>query len=220
MSYLDDLREIQQKVKKGNQTKIIIDEIERRCSLIGKDPVEKYKMLPAILSARDIIHQEILSAGLNEDVKLTGNLTEKICEIALKAGAPESYSKLPRQWEWVGDFMISGKPFNIFISVKSYSSKERLITSGTGQLAAPIIGYGLFKKKEEWSVGRVRQYLQRGFISIYIPGELLKSLTAEAQAVKNTYGKQFLRDIASLADDLVKGYSKSSDSKFLDLDKF
>ena len=220
MGYLDDLREIQSKIKKGIQNEIIFDEIVRRCSLEHKTPVERYKALTDVLAARDAIHNEIKSAGLKEDVSLTGTITERICKIGLEAGAPDKHSKLPKDWKWVGDFMIIGKPYNIFVSVKSYSARERLIASGTGQQAAPVIGYGLFDKKSEWSIGRVRQYLQRGFVAIYMPNKLLSKLSTESKNIKNAYNRPFLRDISAFSDDLIAGYNKGKDDKFLELDKF
>lgn len=219
MGYIDDLRNIQNKTQKGTQYEVIFNEIIRRCSLAGKTPKKRYEALDSILTARDAIHNEIISAGLKEDVSVTGKITERICEMALEAGARDKYSKLPKAWEWVGDFMIIGKPFNIFVSVKSYWARERLIASGTGQQAAPVVGYGLFIDESEWTFGRIRQYLQRGFVAIYMPADLLARLTSESRNVKNTYERPFLRDIASFANDLIKAYKNGSDNKFLELDK-
>lgn len=67
----------------------------------------------------------------------------------------------------------------MFISVKSYKAKERLIVSGMGQNAAPVIGYGLFDDETEWSPDRVKQYKQRGFVAIYMPVTLYDQLAAK-----------------------------------------
>lgn len=198
------------------QEEIIFDEIIRRAGLTNATPKNQYRRLNAILSARASVSADIAAAGLREDDSVIGGVTEMICEIALKAVAKGRYAHLPRDWKWIGDYAITGLPFNLYISVKSYYARERLIASGTGQGAAPIIGYGLFKDDTEWSPKRVHQYRHRGFVAIYMPTQLYNTLKAKtgvgypATDILNIYNQPLLRDIAEFANDLSKVVVKNN----------
>ena len=224
MHFIDDYRDIQNKTKQGKQADLIFEEILTRCGIAGLTPQEQYDKLYDMLAANNDIHNEIIDAGLKQDVSVVGSVTEAICEIGIRAGVPENrFGRLPRQWKWLGDFAIFGSPFNTFISVKSYKAKERLIASGTGQLAAPIIGYGLFDDPKEWNPSRVDQYRHRNFIAIYLPRDLydiLASKTGVGQPVtdkKNFYGKPILRKIEDLPEDLKRVTSEPDNLLDLEL---
>ena len=47
---------------------------------------------------------------------MTEGMTGLIC------GVGDSYSKLPTDWKWIGDYFIRSVPFNVIISVKSFKS--------------------------------------------------------------------------------------------------
>lgn len=179
MPFIPDLIDVKNKVRTDiTQSQLIYDEALSRSGLSTANAATLYTNLYAILQALDDIHADITAAGLSVDVKVTGSVTELICKIALDAACPNRYDKLPKTWDWVGDYAIMGSPFNLFVSVKSYKAKERLIVSGTGQNAAPVVGYGLFDDPSEWSPARVKQYKQRGFIAIYMPRDTYDSLAA------------------------------------------
>lgn len=210
MAFIDRLRDVQNKTDTTiTQTDLIFEEILIRSGQSTNPATIQYEHLYDILDARNSITADIATAGLTEDVSLIGSLTEKICEIAIKAVCDEKrYSKLPKNWKWLGDFAVTGLPFNLYISVKSYYAKERLIVSGTGQMAAPVVGYGLFKDVNEWNPSRVGQYKHRGFVAIYIPHDIYDALSRKTGKghpvtdVKNIYDKPFLRDIADFSNDL------------------
>lgn len=226
MSFIDRLREVQNKTDKSiTQTELVFSEMLIRSGQISNPPEEQYKHIYDILEARNSITADIAAAGLTEDVSLIGSLTEKLCEIGIKAiCGGDRYSQLPKNWKWLGDFAIIGLPFNLYISVKSYYAKERLIVSGTGQMAAPVIGYGLFKDIKEWGPSRVIQYKHRGFVAIYIPYELYLALSSKSGKghpvtdIKNIYDKPFLRDIANFSEDLKKIVTKND--ILLNIEKF
>ena len=179
MAFIDDFKDVKNKVRTDiTQSQLILQESLKRCGLDDKSPQEQYDNIYQILDARSDVHDDIIKNGLKEDVSVTGAVTELICKIALDAVAEGRYDKLPKSWDWIGDFAIMGSPFNLFVSVKSYTARERLIVSGTGQNTAPVIGYGLFQKPNEWSPERVKQYKQRGFIAIYMPNTLYDDLAA------------------------------------------
>ena len=77
--------------------------------------------------------------------KITGTITERIVEILLRVYAKDTYFRITdKANEWVGDFGLLGLPFNTIISVKSYSTKERALTSGSGSALCRTILYGHF----------------------------------------------------------------------------
>lgn len=227
MPFINDLRDVQNKTRKDiSQSQLIFDETIRRSGFSGASSQTQYDHIYDILAARNTVHNDIVAAGLKEDVKVTGAVTELICKIALDASAPTRYDTLPKTWDWIGDFAIMGSPFNLFVSVKSYKAKERLIVSGTGQNAAPVVGYGLFDDPSEWSPDRVKQYKQRGFVAIYMPKDLYNTLDAmtpktpgltprlirkysaangyPATNIKNIYDRPLLRKLEEFDDDIAR----------------
>lgn len=240
-NFITDLTNIKAGTMTGiTQSQYIFDETIYVAGQTGNSPSVQYANIYDILDSRDLVHNTILAAGLTEDVSVTGKVTELICNIALQAVVPARYDKLPKTWDWVGDFAILGSPFNLFISVKSYKAKERLIVSGMGQNAAPVIGYGLFDDPKEWSPDRVKQYKQRGFIAIYMPAPLYNvlesmnstnpALTARqrrrytsangypATNITNIYDQPLLRKLEDFADDIANVCPAGSWT--LDLSKF
>lgn len=225
MPFINDLRIKQEGTKRKNynptpaqkaladalptQKELIMEEILTRSGMSGQPASVQYANLQAILNARNSVSADIAAAGLKEDDSVIGGVSELICEMGLRAAAPGRYAHLPNSWSWIGDYAITGLPFNLYISVKSYYARERLIASGTGQGAAPIIGYGLFQDETEWSPVRVHQYRHRGFVAIYMPTALYNILNAKtgrgypATDILNIYNKPLLRDMANFADDIA-----------------
>ena len=212
MSFINDYQDVQNKVKKDiTQSQLIMDETLARSGWAGQPFSVQYAHIYDILAARDNVHADIIAAGLKEDVKVTGSVTELICKIALDAAAPGRYDKLPKTWDWIGDFAIMGSPFNLFVSVKSYKAKERLIVSGTGQNAAPVIGYGLFDDASEWAPDRVKQYRQRGFIAIYMPKALyseLEAMTSSTPGLTKYYQNKYTAAHGYPATDIQNIYDR------------
>lgn len=135
-------------------------------------------------------------------VATTGTITERLCEYGLRAAVPGIHHKLKVGWRWLGDFYIQGAPFNTIISVKSFKAKERLLSSGTGNVLSPSIGYGLFDELREWSAPRLGSYLFRAFFAIYMPQATLDRLPDNARRVRNINGKPFLRSVHRFTSDL------------------
>ena len=202
-------------------------EILTRANLLNATAQVQYNNLSIILQERDNVSNDIAAAGLSEDVSVIGGVTEMICQIGLEAAAPNRYAHLPNDWKWIGDYAITGLPFNLYISVKSYYARERLIASGTGQGAAPIIGYGLFKDESEWSPKRVHQYRHRGFVAIYMPTALYTALSQKvgrghpATSILNIYNRPLLRDINDFANDIGNVVQQAgSNQLIIDLQRF
>ena len=176
----------------------------------------KYKNLYEVIETLERRNSaETISEGT------TGKITESFVEIALKLSAENSFLPVTqRNFKWVGDFALLGIPFNVIVSVKSFSAKERLLVSGSGSALAPTIGYGWFKKPEEFkNVQRLQAYKVRGFTSIYMPRYTFNALPREAKEFTNLNGNPFLRLIENFPEDISKAmetskYFKASSTRF------
>ncbi|EET49617.1 hypothetical protein [Thalassobium sp. R2A62] len=147
---------------------------------------------------------DALNAQNTMNVKTTGTINERLVELALKARTPDSWYHLRRgRYEWLGDFGINAYPLSVVVSVKSFKAKERLLVSGTGTLYAPTIGWGRFDDPAEFGLERLKTYLFRGFIAIYMPTSTIGQLTPAARQLQNYYGNRFIRSINSFGDDLA-----------------
>ena len=109
MPFIQDLIDIKNKVRTDiTQSQLIYNEAMNRSGLAAVNAQIQYDNIYAILQELDNVHADILNAGLKVDVKVTGSVTELICRIALEAGCPGRYAKLPKTWDWVGDYAIMG----------------------------------------------------------------------------------------------------------------
>ncbi len=73
----------------------------------------------------DIVNQlQTINTKSPINVKTTGTISERLCELALKTAIPYSYEHLGRDWKWIGNFSIRGNPFNLIVSVKSFKAKK------------------------------------------------------------------------------------------------
>lgn len=160
---------------------------------------QKYGQLDQINAELDAIN------ALNRiSVKTTGTINERLVELALKAHAPDSWYHLRRgRYEWLGDFGINAYPLSVVVSVKSFKAKERLLVSGTGTLYAPTIGWGRFDDPAEFRQDRLKTYLFRGFLAIYMPDQTIRQLDPLALQLRNYYDRPFIRSNNSFGIDLA-----------------
>ena len=175
----------------------------------GKSSEKKFNNIYQLMSELDNLNKvERFS------VSTTGTISERICGWALDAALPDGYFRnTSNEDKWLGDYILLGAPFNVVISVKSYKAKERLLVSGSGSLLVPTIGWGLFDDPNEWKYERLKNYLYRGFIAIYMPKDTLKKLKNDSRKLENTHKKIFLRPIESLVTDIRKSKVKKKFGK-------
>ena len=175
----------------------ILNKVYSELKISDSSYEEKYKNINKIVNAlRKINQKETIN------VKTTGTISERLCELALKTAVTGFYETLGSDWKWIGDFSILGNPFNLVISVKSFKAKERLMSSGTGHILSPTVGWGLFDDLSEWTESRVKGYVFRAFIAIYMPKDLYDKLSYDTKEIKNINGKQFIRTVDSFIDDI------------------
>ncbi len=135
----------------------------------------------------------------------TGSLLERLCRYGLDAATANTQAevrRMPPQWEWLGDYYLSGDPFNLVISCKSFTAKERLLASGTGSALNPTIGWGAFKEPDEFHPDRILSYAYRGFVAIYMPETTRDALPAPSLNYMNTNGRPFIRGRQNFVADI------------------
>ena len=146
-----------------------------------------------------------------------GTITERMVETQLKLFANDTFFKTNNlRDQWAGDFGLVGNPFNIMISVKSYTSKERAINSGSGSYYCSTILYGHFLEKtykDYNKIERLLSYKLRGFTSIYMPKMTYQMLSNEALNVKNINGNSLIRKIENLGTDIKNALEKQQIGK-------
>jgi len=188
------------KVDKVPKTKAdqILNKVLTDLKIKDKKPGEKfehiYKLFPELNK-------------LNEtdkfSVSTTGTITERVCGWALEAAIPDGHFRLTSNDDkWLGDYCLLGTPFNAVISVKSYKVKERLLVSGSGSLLVPTIGWGFMNDPNEFRYERLKNYLYRGFIAIYLPKDTLLKTEKNSKELLNTHKNLFLRPIEDLVKDI------------------
>jgi len=175
----------------------LLDKVYKKLGLTNDK--EKLSSIYEIIDELNKIH---IIDGINGTT--TGKITERLVEVQLRIFAEDTYFNIKvNSDKWVGDFGLIGIPFNTIISVKSYTAKERLITSGSGSALCPTIGYGHFKDIKGFSsIDRLLSYKIRGFISIYIPKSTYSLLEKKLKDFKNINDKPFIRQIQNFGEDL------------------
>ena len=175
----------------------------------NKSSEEKFNNIYKLMPVLDSFNKEELFS-----VSTTGTISERICGWALDAALPDGYFRnTSNEDKWLGDYIMLGAPFNVVISVKSYKAKERLLVSGSGSLLVPTIGWGLFDDPTEFKFERLKNYLYRGFIAIYMPKSTLKLLDSDSKKLENTHKEIFIRPIESLISDIRKSKIKKKFGK-------
>ena len=175
----------------------------------NKSSEEKFNNIYKLMPVLDSFNKEELFS-----VSTTGTISERICGWALDAALPDGYFRnTSNEDKWLGDYIMLGAPFNVVISVKSYKAKERLLVSGSGSLLVPTIGWGLFDDPTEFKLERLKNYLYRGFIAIYMPKSTLKLLDSDSKKLENTHKEIFIRPIENLISDIRKAKIKKKFGK-------
>tara|TARA_B100001063_G_C16565720_1_gene453279 strand:+ start:105 stop:722 length:618 start_codon:yes stop_codon:yes gene_type:complete len=175
----------------------------------NKSSEEKFNNIYKLMPVLDSFNKEELFS-----VSTTGTISERICGWALDAALPDGYFRnTSNEDKWLGDYIMLGAPFNVVISVKSYKAKERLLVSGSGSLLVPTIGWGLFDDPTEFKLERLKNYLYRGFIAIYMPKSTLKLLDSDSKKLENTHKEIFIRPIENLISDIRKSKIKKKFGK-------
>ena len=131
----------------------------------------------------------------------TGTIVERFCEAQLICAlGSREYTTFGQDMKWIGDFSVRAYPLAIIMSVKSIEAKERLIASGLSNSLVPTIGYGWFRKADEFREARCRSLKVAGFGAIYMPESTLANV--ENPSFLNVHNQPLLRSIDNFSDDL------------------
>lgn len=176
----------------------ILEKVLTELNLVNAGSEEKFQNVYNMFPILDRLNQQDTFS-----VSTTGTITERVCAWALDAALPSGYFRLTSNDDkWLGDYCLLGTPFNIVISVKSYKVKERLLVSGSGSLLVPTIGWGFMDDPDEFKFKRLKNYLYRGFIAIYMPKNTLEQTEENSRNIENTHKQKFLRPIENLVNDI------------------
>jgi hypothetical protein len=175
----------------------ILARVYNTLGILAHTDAQKYNQIDQIVA-----QLQRINARTKINPKTTGTISERLCELALRNCAPGMYNSITSEWNWMADFSILGNPFNLLISVKSFKAKERLLVSGSGNPLSPTVGWGLFDDPTEWTEARVRLYLFRSFIAIYMPSSLYRIIPQASRQINNINGKSFIRKIDDFMQDL------------------
>lgn len=189
----------------------ILNDTYGTLGLDGASDKDKYSSIDSIVS-----HLAAINESNRISIPTTGTVSERLCELAIRATSENYYKKLPKNWKWLGDFSIMGSPFNLIVSVKSFKAKERLLASGSGNILTPVVGWGLFNDQAEWHSERAISYLFRAFLAIYMPNNLLSRIPKDSRKIKNINGKPFLRKLDVFMNDL----KSAKIDNYIDIRKF
>lgn len=182
----------------------ILQGVYAQLNLTAATDEQKYRSINRIVNALQVINNQATITS-----KTTGTISERLCELALRARVPDIYKSINAEWNWMADFSLLGHPFNLLVSVKSFKAKERLLVSGSGNILSPTVGWGLFDDPNEWTEQRTRIYLFRSFIGIYLPARLYRRIPVVARRINNINGNPFLRRIEDFTNDLTSAINNN-----------
>lgn len=152
-------------------------------------------------------------------VSVLGSLSEELLKRAIEtvSTSPDIFQTNQDDTKSYGDFVLISLPNNLWFSVKSGFSRERLLASG---FSNDLVGVGFFEAPEEFtSQYKVRNFKKAGFLAIYLPNVAVTeeqydretSTYAEVQkfynqaervAPLNINGTKFFRPLSELGDDI------------------
>lgn len=138
-------------------------------------------------------------------VSVLGSLSEELLKRAIEtvSTSPDIFQTNQDDTKSYGDFVLMSLPNNLWFSVKSGFSRERLLASG---FSNDLVGVGFFEEPSEFtSQYKVRNFKKAGFLAIYLPDV---AVTEEQHAVNtSTYAKvsEFYRQEGNVAPLNING---------------
>jgi len=160
-------------------------------------------------------------------VSVLGTISEKLIQTAMGSlvDGAELFKSTNNDIKTYGDFVLITLPNNLWFSVKSAFSRERLLASGYSN---DLIGVGFFSDHNEFtSRPKIRNFKKAGFLAIYLPDtpvnpEQYQKNTNTYDQVKSHYanpkngftkitnlnGNPFFRKLSDLGNDISALKSK------------
>lgn len=154
-------------------------------------------------------------------VSVLGSISERLIQTALGTlvDGTELFKSTNNDIKTYGDFVLMALPNNLWFSVKSAYSRERLLASGYSN---DLIGVGFFSDHIEFtSRPKMRNFKKAGFLAIYLPDkpvnpeqyrenintyDQVESHYADPQngvtIITNINGNPFFRKLSDLGTDI------------------
>lgn len=151
-------------------------------------------------------------------VSVLGSISEELLNAAIESLTehPDIFRTHQDDIKSYGDFVLMALPNNLWFSVKSGYSRERLLASG---FFNDLVGVGFFEDfKEFTTLSKVRNFKKVGFLAIYLPDtpvteeQNLEKTSTYEQVISyyetssalplNLNGKTFFRPLSELGNDI------------------
>ena len=100
---------------------------------------------------------------------IVGGISERLLELSMGtlADGVDLFKTNQNDTKSYGDFILMCLPNNLWISVKTKFSRERLLSSG---FSNDLVGVGFFTDIDGFtSLHKIRNYKKAGFLAIYLP---------------------------------------------------
>lgn len=152
-------------------------------------------------------------------VSVLGSISEELLNAAIESLTehPDIFRTHQDDIKSYGDFVLMALPNNLWFSVKSGYSRERLLASG---FFNDLVGVGFFEDfKEFTTLSKVRNFKKVGFLAIYLPDtpvtekqdldktstfdEVISHYKASGTPPLNLNGKPFFRRLSELGNDIT-----------------
>ncbi|GGQ22727.1 hypothetical protein [Shewanella litoralis] len=152
-------------------------------------------------------------------VSVLGAVSEELLKRAIDivSQSPDIFQTTQDDTKSYGDFVLMSLPNNLWFSVKSGFSRERLLASGFNN---DLVGVGFFEASDEFiSSHKIRNLKKAGFLAIYLPDVAVtqqqhENSTTTFTEVQDFYAKEgnvpplningtaFFRKLSTLGDDI------------------
>lgn len=143
----------------------------------------------------------------NGFVSMVGRLNEEIVLRVLRNSELEDGTDFQRTGQnSVGDIIVSqrfGQRANLYVEVKSYHARERLLRGLQDIMHPQKVGIGFFRDEKEFNKSRTQTLINTGAEAIYLPMDTYGRVSDDA--LQMTTGKQnfFYRPADMFVEDMI-----------------
>ena len=148
---------------------------------------------------------------------MIGRLNEEIILRALKNSALQGDDYKRTGTKSDGDIIVFervGKKKPLYVEVKSYHARERLLR-GLQDIQHPEkVGAGFFRDAKEFNAKRTETLIGSGAWAIYIPDDTFLLITDQAKKMTTARQDRFYRPLSKFVSDMETYVSSGAISKY------
>ena len=138
----------------------------------------------------------------NGSISIVGRLNEEIFIRALENSAVTSGNFRRTGNNSIADIVVEGKDLRLYIEVKSYHARERLLR-GLQDINHPEkVGVGFFQDHREFNKKRTQTLIDTGAWAIYLPEATYEKIDAAAKAMTTAKQSKFYRPLGMFVHDM------------------